>query len=190
MRTFFAGILLCFIFTAQAGYSQNSPIKWGIEVGAGYSELPYQDLDEFYRQLWDDISGTFGVNALVFGEMQFFPWLALQSGLRYNQFGHHVKYTNRDQVAGIEVILSSGFFEFTQHHISIPLRAKALPFDAPFYLLAGPELGYIVNGGSYMEYINAEGIVTMMGSESITDQINRLQFSLSGGAGFQTSIGN
>ncbi|MEM7211784.1 MAG: outer membrane beta-barrel protein [Pseudomonadota bacterium] len=172
MRVFRCALVV-FLFFPHAAVSQS--LNWGVEIGIGHSSLPYSD-DIGVRE-----AGRISFNAMLFGEHDLSSLFAVQSGVRYSRYGNDVLYGFRGNTP------QTGIFQVSQHHISVPLRVKYSPFQRSIYILAGPQIGYIVLADVYHEVFGERGFTE---NEDIIDQVDRLNLGVSFGMGYRIAIGN
>lgn len=174
MRVHLFALLISLFFT-QSAFSQS--FNWGAEIGIGHSSLPYSDNP---LEQWRE-SGRFSFNAMLFAEYDLSSIFSVQSGVRYSQYGNDVSYDFNDEIP------LSGFFQTNQHHLSIPIRVKYSPLQSRFYLLAGPQIGYILSADIYQE-ATADTEIRM--TTDIIDLVDRINVTLSAGLGYRMALGN
>lgn len=175
MRLSVCALLIFCTFTPTV-HSQS--LDWGIELGIGHSSLPYNGKT---IDLWDDALGRYSFNAMVFAETKLTSLFSVQSGIRYNRYGNEVKYYYFGDANP-----TPGFFQITQHHLSIPIRVKHILFHEHVYLLVGPQIGYILAADIFD---NERGVTENGTNRDIVDLVNRFSLSASLGIGYKMGIG-
>ncbi|MGD9489470.1 MAG: porin family protein [Calditrichaceae bacterium] len=164
-------IIFIAIILLLAGISNAQSYKKGLSFGLNSTYYEYDRTPEYWNK-----SNRNLFNASIFLEFLINSKLSVRPSLRFAQLGNHVDFDDE-----ISPILTVKSFEITQTYLTIPLDFKYLILQQPgIYLLSGIEVGYLIKTDAKTFFIdNSEK------DEDITSNINRVNFNVSIGAGFE-----
>ncbi|GAB4372444.1 MAG: porin family protein [Calditrichia bacterium] len=165
--TVFLLALLVLLSYSSFGYTQNSPVKFGVRGGLNLATVT------------EDVEGADKKMRMVFGaggllEYAFSPTAAIQVNAMYSMKG--AKY---------EATEGEGKMNLKFAYLSIPILGKVAfgEGSAKPYVCAGPEIGILLS--SKAEFTNGESE-----EEDIKDESESMEFALNFGAGVQFPMGN
>ena len=165
----------CLIFSVLVlifplDYTWSQTVQFGLGIGANHIQSEFVSLPHYWhpQDKW-----TF--SAILHGIISLNDYFGFQSGLRFIQYGVNVQY-DYTIIGGDLTDGTPGAFNFTQNHLALPLHfVFAFTSQPRFYLLVGPELGYLVSGRLGIGPVR----------RGITKNLNRLNLILSAGLGSQ-----
>src|SRR5688500_4362848 len=165
-------VLLQLYLLPAAAHAEFRP---GFDFGRSIVSTAYDEkLPEWTTGDRIDFSGG------VTGEVDLGARFGLVTGLRYSGLGNHID---------VETSSGTGEAEIHQRYLVVPLWLR---FDPPelggFFLQAGPEAGYLLSARATSE-VPLPGGGVQETDDTVTDDLKRSNFSLSGGIGVRRSLG-
>ncbi|REC42910.1 porin family protein [Chryseobacterium pennipullorum] len=158
------------------------PVRFGIKAGGNSA---YYSAQEFGLN-----SQKIGFHAGVFVNIPISKQFSLQPEVLYNQMGARDVISSKETDNGTTNVKTKLQDKLTMNYISVPLMVQMRPTDK-FYIEAGPEFSYFINGKNKGESTVASttgGVTTTTNtshSEDVDkDQINKFNFGLGLGLGY------
>lgn len=158
------------------------PIRFGIKAGGNSAY--------FSEQSFGMNSQKLGFHAGAFVNIPISKQFSFQPEVLYNQMGAKDVAYSTETTTGATTVKTKGESKVTMNYISVPLMVQMRPMDK-FYIEAGPEFSYFINGKTKGEATVASttGGVTTTTSNSQSDDINkdninRFNFGLGLGLGY------
>lgn len=158
------------------------PIRFGIKAGGNSAY--------FSEQKFGMNSQKLGFHAGAFVNIPISKQFSFQPEVLYNQMGAKDVAYSTETTTGATTVKTKGESKVTMNYISVPLMVQMRPMDK-FYIEAGPEFSYFINGKTKGEATIASttGGVTTTTSQSQSDDlnkdnINRFNFGLGLGLGY------
>lgn len=160
----------------------KEPVRFGIKGAATASQFSEQELNGRNQKL--------GFNAGVFVNVPLSEKFALQPEVLYNQMGAKSVLSDTEVTAGSTTVRTKQDYSTTLNYISVPVMLQMKPADN-FYVEAGPEVSYFVDGKNKGEQTIATttsgttSTQTMSASESINkDDIKKFNIGFGLGLGY------
>lgn len=160
----------------------KEPVRFGIKGAATASQFSEQELNGRNQKL--------GFNAGVFVNVPLSEKFALQPEVLYNQMGAKSVLSDTEVTAGSTTVRTKQDYSTTLNYISVPVMLQMKPADN-FYVEAGPEVSYFVDGKNKGEQTIATTTAgttstqTMSASESINkDDIKKFNIGFGLGLGY------
>lgn len=192
MKKFFLGLALTAgtLAFAQESTTVNTsplkkdaqPVRFGIKAGGNSAY--------FSEQQFGMNSQKLGFHAGAFVNIPISKQFSFQPEVLYNQMGARDVAYSTETTTGATTVKTKGESKVTMNYISVPLMVQMRPMDK-FYIEAGPEFSYFINGKTKGEATIATttGGVTTTTSQSQSDDINkdninRFNFGLGLGLGY------
>lgn len=188
MRKLFLGMAIAVGSLASAQEVQTTtvppmkvkePVRFGIKGAATASQFSEQQLTAKNQKL--------GFNAGVFVNLPLSEKFALQPEVLYNQMGAKSVISDVEVTTGSTTVRTRQDYSTTLNYVSVPVMLQMKPADN-FYVEAGPEVSYFVDGKNKGEQIvstttsGSTSTQTLSASESI-DKDNIKKFNLGFGVG-------
>lgn len=158
------------------------PIRFGIKAGGNSAYFSAQSFGMNSQKL--------GFHAGAFVNIPISKQFSLQPEVLYNQMGAKDVAYSTETTTGATTVKTKGESKVTMNYISVPLMVQMRPMDK-FYIEAGPEFSYFINGKTKGEATIASttGGITTTTSQSQSDDlnkdnINRFNFGLGLGLGY------
>lgn len=158
------------------------PIRFGIKAGGNSSY--------FSEQSFGMNSQKLGFHAGAFVNIPISKQFSFQPEVLYNQMGARDVAYSTETTTGATTVKTKGESKVTMNYISVPLMVQMRPIDK-FYIEAGPEFSYFINGKTKGEATVASttgGVTTTTRtsqSDDINkDNINKFNFGLGLGLGY------
>ncbi|MBP2619176.1 porin family protein [Chryseobacterium jejuense] len=158
------------------------PVRFGIKAGGNSAY--------FSEQKFGMNSQKLGFHAGAFVNIPISKQFSFQPEVLYNQMGARDVAYSTETTTGATTVKTKGESKVTMNYISVPLMVQMRPTDK-FYIEAGPEFSYFINGKTKGEATVASttGGVTTTTSSSQSDDlnkdaINRFNFGLGLGLGY------
>jgi opacity protein-like surface antigen len=158
------------------------PIRFGIKAGGNSAY--------FSEQSFGMNSQKLGFHAGAFVNIPISKQFSFQPEVLYNQMGARDVAYSTETTTGATTVKTKGESKVTMNYISVPLMVQMRPMDK-FYIEAGPEFSYFINGKTKGEATVASttgGVTTTTRnsqSDDINkDDINRFNFGLGLGLGY------
>ncbi|MGE8553296.1 MAG: porin family protein [Chryseobacterium jejuense] len=142
------------------------PIRFGIKAGGNSAY--------FSEQKFGMNSQKLGFHAGAFVNIPISKQFSFQPEVLYNQMGAKDVAYSTETTTGATTVKTKGESKVTMNYISVPLMVQMRPTDK-FYIEAGPEFSYFINGKTKGEATVASttGGVTTTTSNSQSDDINK-----------------
>ena len=181
-------LLLAVVLTSIASIAQQK-ISFGIRAGLSHSGLKgeamsnLQDMIDFSGGMitTQNKTGFFaGGNANIPLSRSF----SIEPGLFYSQKGYALK--GELSVKGLSFLGANAKAQLNSHYIDLPVVAKANM--GGLQLFAGPQLSYLAKADLRMT-AGALGFNLYNERMDATDELNRWDAAITGGAGYQFSNG-
>lgn len=158
------------------------PVRFGIKAGGNSAY--------FSEQSFGMNSQKLGFHAGAFVNIPISKQFSFQPEVLYNQMGAKDVAYSTETTKGATTVKTKGESKVTMNYISVPLMVQMRPIDK-FYIEAGPEFSYFINGKTKGEATIASttGGVTTTTTQSQSDDINkdninRFNFGLGLGLGY------
>ncbi|NIF05259.1 PorT family protein [Chryseobacterium sp. Tr-659] len=158
------------------------PVRFGIKAGGNSAYFSKQEFGMNSQKL--------GFHAGVFVNIPISKQFSFQPEVLYNQMGARDVISSLETDNGTTNVKTKLQDKVTMNYISVPLMVQMRPIDK-FYIEAGPEFSYFINGKNKGEATVASttaGVTTtttQSHSEDINkDQINKFNFGLGLGLGY------
>ncbi|WP_336962095.1 porin family protein [Chryseobacterium contaminans] len=158
------------------------PVRFGIKAGGNSAY--------FSEQSFGMNSQKLGFHAGAFVNIPISKQFSFQPEVLYNQMGAKDVAYSTETTTGATTVKTKGESKVTMNYISVPLMVQMRPIDK-FYIEAGPEFSYFINGKTKGEATIASttGGVTTTTTQSQSDDINkdninRFNFGLGLGLGY------
>ncbi|WP_347216453.1 porin family protein [Chryseobacterium sp.] len=158
------------------------PVRFGIKAGGNSAY--------FSEQQFGMNSQKLGFHAGAFVNIPISKQFSFQPEVLYNQMGAKDVAYSTETTTGATTVKTKGESKVTMNYISVPLMVQMRPIDK-FYIEAGPEFSYFINGKTKGEATIASttgGVTTTTRnsqSDDINkDDINRFNFGLGLGLGY------
>lgn len=158
------------------------PVRFGIKAGGNSSYFSQQKFGINSQQL--------GFHAGAFVNIPISRQFSFQPEVLYNQMGAKDVISSTETDNGVTNVKTRVEDRVKMNYISVPLMVQMRPVDN-FYIEAGPEFSYFINGKNKGESTVASttgGVTTTTTSSHSTDidkdQINRFNFGLGLGLGY------
>lgn len=158
------------------------PVRFGIKAGGNSAY--------FSQQQFGMNSQKLGFHAGAFVNIPISKHFSFQPEVLYNQMGSRDVISSLETDNGVTNVKTKLQDKVTMNYISVPLMVQMRPTEK-FYVEAGPEFSYFINGKNKGEATVASttgGITTTTTSshsEDIDkDQINKFNFGLGLGLGY------
>ncbi|BAP31575.1 uncharacterized protein CHSO_2538 [Chryseobacterium sp. StRB126] len=158
------------------------PVRFGIKAGGNSAY--------FSEQKFGMNSQKLGFHAGAFVNIPISKQFSFQPEVLYNQMGARDVAYSTETTTGATTVKTKGESKVTMNYISVPLMVQMRPTDK-FYIEAGPEFSYFINGKTKGEATVASttgGITTTTSSSQSDDlnkdAINRFNFGLGLGLGY------
>ncbi|CAM3026204.1 PorT family protein [Chryseobacterium flavum] len=158
------------------------PVRFGIKAGGNSAYMSQQSFGLNSQKL--------GFHAGVLVNIPISKQFSLQPEVLYNQMGARDVAYSTEEVQGATTIKTKGQDKLTMNYISVPVMVQMKPFEG-FYIEAGPEFSYFLNGKTKGEATVASttGGITTTTTESHSedlnkDNINKFNFGLGLGLGY------
>nr|WP_315028274.1 porin family protein [uncultured Chryseobacterium sp.] len=162
--------------------SDVQPVRFGIKAGGNSAY--------FSEQKFGMNSQKLGFHAGAFVNIPISKQFSLQPEVLYNQMGARDVISSTNVTTGSTTVKTNVEDKVTMNYISVPLMVQMRPTEK-FYIEAGPEFSYFINGKNKGESTIATttGGVTTTTTNSHSedldkDQINRFNFGLGLGLGY------
>ena len=187
MKRIFTISLIALIFSATNVHAQS---KIGIRVGLssyswkGDAVSTLTDLAEFTNG-YVTHTGRTGFFAGAYADLPLSEMISVQPGIYYSQKGFTLK--GDLQMDKLDFLGASARAQMQSHYIDIPVLLTA-NLGEGFKLFAGPQLSYLAASNLNVR-AGALGFKVLNRNMDLTEQFNRYDFSLVGGAGFQFANG-
>ncbi|SDI98831.1 porin family protein [Chryseobacterium jejuense] len=142
------------------------PIRFGIKAGGNSAY--------FSEQSFGMNSQKLGFHAGAFVNIPISKQFSFQPEVLYNQMGARDVAYSTETTTGATTVKTKGESKVTMNYISVPLMVQMRPMDK-FYIEAGPEFSYFINGKTKGEATVASttGGITTTTSNSQSDDINK-----------------
>lgn len=169
-------VILSSLFTPKV-HAQH--INLGAEVSGALVSLDFTQSDPFV-----DVTGRFSGSAAVIGTLPF-GHLSLQSGLRYSRIGAVRNFTYELPERGPDGSITgtrheAGNTTISLHYIGADLRARYDVWPGKMFIVAGPELGYLLSARSVTV---RHGHAGDPHRESHTENMRRINLAAKAGIG-------
>ncbi|KYH07325.1 MULTISPECIES: porin family protein [Chryseobacterium] len=158
------------------------PIRFGIKAGGNSAYFSQQKFGINTQQL--------GFHAGAFVNIPLSKHFSLQPEVLYNQMGAKDVMYSTETDNGVTNVKTKVQSRVKMDYISVPLMVQMRPTDK-FYIEAGPEFSYFINGKNKGESTVASttgGVTTTTSSSHSTDidkdMINKFNFGLGLGLGY------
>ncbi|MDM1555074.1 porin family protein [Chryseobacterium indologenes] len=158
------------------------PVRFGIKAGGNSAY--------FSEQKFGMNSQKLGFHAGAFVNIPISKQFSFQPEVLYNQMGARDVAYSTEVTTGATTVKTKGESKVTMNYISVPLMVQMRPMDK-FYIEAGPEFSYFINGKTKGEATVATttGGITTTTSQSQSDDlnkddINKFNFGLGLGLGY------
>ncbi|AZA89345.1 Uncharacterised protein [Chryseobacterium nakagawai] len=158
------------------------PVRFGIKAGGNSAY--------FSEQKFGMNSQKLGFHAGAFVNIPISKQFSFQPEVLYNQMGARDVAYSTEVTTGATTVKTKGESKVTMNYISVPLMVQMRPMDK-FYVEAGPEFSYFINGKTKGEATVASttGGITTTTSQSQSDDlnkddINKFNFGLGLGLGY------
>lgn len=158
------------------------PVRFGIKAGGNSAY--------FSEQKFGINSQQIGFHAGAFVNIPLSKQFSIQPEVLYNQMGAKDVLSSTETDNGITNVKTKVEGRAKMNYISVPLMVQMRPIDK-FYIEAGPEFSYFINGKTKGEtsIASTTGGVTTTTTSSNTedinkDDINRFNFGLGLGLGY------
>ncbi|WP_313000355.1 porin family protein [Chryseobacterium gleum] len=168
--------------TASPLKKDVQPVRFGIKAGGNSSY--------FSKQKFGINSQQLGFHAGAFVNIPISRQFSFQPEVLYNQMGAKDVISSTETDNGVTNVKTRVEDRVKMNYISVPLMVQMRPVDN-FYIEAGPEFSYFINGKNKGESTVASttgGVTTTTTSSHSTDidkdQINRFNFGLGLGLGY------
>jgi opacity protein-like surface antigen len=116
---------------------EKEPVRFGIKGGANAASLDWQKLNTKNQKL--------GFNAGAFVNIPLSQKFAVQPEVLYNQLGAKSVVSETEVTTGGTTVKTKQNYTSTLNYISVPVMLQMKPADN-FYIEAGPEFSYFLNG--------------------------------------------
>lgn len=160
----------------------TQPVRFGIKAGGNSAY--------FSEQKFGMNSQKLGFHAGAFVNIPISKQFSFQPEVLYNQMGARDVAYSTEVTTGATTVKTKGESKVTMNYISVPLMVQMRPMDK-FYIEAGPEFSYFINGKTKGEATVASttGGITTTTSQSQSDDlnkddINKFNFGLGLGLGY------
>ena len=142
------------------------PVRFGIKAGGNSAY--------FSEQQFGMNSQKLGFHAGAFVNIPISKQFSFQPEVLYNQMGARDVAYSTENTTGATTVKTKGESKVTMNYISVPLMVQMRPMDK-FYIEAGPEFSYFINGKTKGEATIATttGGITTTTSQSQSDDINK-----------------
>jgi len=170
------------LLLSTSGYSQDN-ISLGIKAGVNFASATGDASDSNSQIGYDE--GRTGFHVGVISELSISNKFSLQTELLYSQVGANYSYDNRP-ADGAKVDS-----DLNLDYITLPILAKYYVYKG-LSLLAGPQLGYIVNSEIENEILTSGFLVPeTLRNETIDikDDINNFDFGFAIGSSYELNNG-
>ncbi|UKB77533.1 porin family protein [Chryseobacterium sp. MEBOG07] len=158
------------------------PIRFGIKAGGNSAYFSQQKFGINTQQL--------GFHAGVFVNIPISKQFSFQPEVLYNQMGAKDVLYSTETDNGVTNVKTKAQSRVNMNYISVPLMVQMRPTDK-FYIEAGPEFSYFINGKNKGETTVASttgGVTTTTSSSHSADidkdMINQFNFGLGLGLGY------
>ncbi|AZB11450.1 PorT family protein [Chryseobacterium sp. G0162] len=158
------------------------PVRFGIKAGGNSAY--------FSEQKFGMNSQKLGFHAGAFVNIPISKQFSFQPEVLYNQMGARDVAYSTEVTTGATTVKTKGESKVTMNYISVPLMVQMRPMDK-FYVEAGPEFSYFINGKTKGEATVASttGGITTTTTQSQSDDlnkddINKFNFGLGLGLGY------
>ncbi len=159
--------------------------RWGISGAISFHRFDYVDPLPW----WEESSQSFpAIGVYMEWPMHFIEGplgniLRFNTGLRYARLASKVDFA---LVLGDEDQEFTGAFRINQHYLLLPAQLELFLGRAPVYLMAGPEVGFLLTAGRISETFTPEEFRDRR-SQTISRDLKRVSVFLYGGAGVRLS---
>ncbi|AYN02376.1 porin family protein [Chryseobacterium sp. 3008163] len=160
----------------------KEPVRFGIKGAATATQFSEQELNGKNQKI--------GFNAGVFVNIPLSEKFALQPEVLYNQMGAKSVVSDTEIITGATSVRTKTDFTTSLNYVSVPLMLQMKP-SKNFYIEAGPEFSYFVDGKNKGEQTIATTTAgntvtqTQSSSESINkDDIKKFNVGLGLGLGY------
>lgn len=123
--------------TVQQPIKVKEPVRFGIKGAATAAQFSEQELTAKNQKI--------GFNAGVFVNIPLSTKFALQPEVLYNQMGAKSVLSDTEVTTGATTVRTKQDYTTTLNYISVPVMLQMKPTDN-FYIEAGPEVSYFVDG--------------------------------------------
>lgn len=123
--------------TVQQPIKVKEPVRFGIKGAATAAQFSEQELTAKNQKI--------GFNAGVFVNIPLSTKFALQPEVLYNQMGAKSVLSDTEVITGATTVRTKQDYTTTLNYISVPVMLQMKPTDN-FYIEAGPEVSYFVEG--------------------------------------------
>jgi hypothetical protein len=176
---------LCISFLS---FSQSKP-QFGIKAGVSYAGLRGESMNSLndlvdYTNGWISTQNRMGFFAGGFATIPVAKSISIEPGVYYSQKGYVMK--GELGIKGIEFLGANAKAQLNSHYIDVPVLVKAQV--GGLQLFAGPQLSYLTKA-DVRTTAGALGFNALDKTFEATEQLNRLDASLTGGIGYQLSSG-
>ncbi len=144
----------------------KEPVRFGIKGAATATQFSEQQLNAKNQKL--------GFNAGVFVNVPLSKKFALQPEVLYNQMGAKSVVSDTEVTTGSTTVRTKNDFTTSLNYISVPVMLQMKPADN-FYIEAGPEVSYFVDGKNKGEQTVATTTsgTTVTQTQSSSETINK-----------------
>jgi hypothetical protein len=167
----------------------QSKTSFGVRAGVSYAGLRGDAMNSLndlvgYTNGWVTSKDRVGFFAGGFADIPLTNSVSLEPGIYYTQKGYIMK--GELGIKGIEFLGANAKAALNTHYIDVPVLLKANV--GGLQLFAGPQFSYLAKA-DLRTTAGAFGFNVYDKTYDATDQINRLDASLTGGIGYQFSSG-
>ena len=153
----------------------------GISAGINYTNLSYDSL----LSIWESSDHRKNLTLSIVFEHPYHQHLSISSGLRYTDISNKVTIDKTlYDLTPTPPELQNTHYITSHKFLAIPVLFKFyLPFLSDFYLLGGPEAGYLISSESIRKYADGS-----QKKEDIKRLLNRINIALNLGFGLEKRI--
>jgi hypothetical protein len=182
-------ILLIAAFSISLLSFAQSKTSFGVRAGVSYAGLRGEAMGNLndlvdYTDGWVTTRGRLGFFAGGFANIPITNSFSMEPGIYYSQKGYIMR--GELGIKGIEFLGANAKAALNMHYIDIPVLLKANV--GGLQLFAGPQLSYLAKA-DLRTTAGAFGFNVYDKTYDATEQINRLDASLTGGIGYLFSSG-